>query len=89
MSLRDLFRRRTPPAATAKARLHFVLLHERAGHDAPDFLPRLQDDILKAIRRYVVVSDDMVSLRMSHLHGSSRLELNIDLPEAAARLSRR
>lgn len=80
MSLLGLFRRQRSPAATAKERLHFVLSHERAGRDAPDFMPRLQEDILAAIRKYVAVGPEKVTVRMARLNGVSRLEVNVDVP---------
>lgn len=89
MNLFGLFKRRETPAATARERLHFVLSHERAGRDAPDFMPRLQEDILAAIRRYVPVGDDRVSVRMARLNGTSRLEVNVDIPPEAAAPPRR
>lgn len=82
MSLFGLFRRREAPAAAAKERLRFVLQHERAGREAPDYLPRLQKDILAAIARYVSVEDDQVSVRMTQDGGNARLEVNIELPPA-------
>ncbi|MGH7062023.1 MAG: cell division topological specificity factor MinE, partial [Stellaceae bacterium] len=37
-----LFAPRPKSASIAKERLKIVLAHERAGRDAPEFLPRLQ-----------------------------------------------
>ena len=79
MSLLRLFRRRPTPAATAKERLHFVLSHERADRETPDYLPRLKRDILHAIRRYVSVDENRISVRMARVGGNARLEVNIDL----------
>lgn len=89
MNLLSLFRRREPPAAAAKERLRFVLSHERAGRDAPDYLPRLQKDIIAAIAKYVAIEEDHVSVRMAQEGGSSRLEVNIELPAAAPLAARR
>jgi len=82
MSLFGLFRRREAPAVAAKERLRFVLQHERAGRDSPDYLPRLQKDILAAIAKYVAVDDDQVTVRMSQDGAGARLEVNIELPPA-------
>lgn len=90
MSLFGLFRRReSKPAAAAKERLSFVLSHERAGRDAPDYLPRLQKDILAAIAKYVPIAEEHVSVRMAQDGGASRLEVNIDLPPAPPLARRR
>lgn len=80
MNLLGLLRRRRTSADSARERLHFVLSHERAGRDAPDFLPRLQGDILAAIAKYVTVAQDGVAVRMTRLNGASRLEVSIELP---------
>lgn len=80
MSLFGLFKRRDTAASAAKERLSFVLSHERAGRDAPDYLPRLQKDILAAISKYVPIREDHVSVRMAQEEGAARLEVNIDLP---------
>jgi cell division topological specificity factor len=50
---RSLFQPRRPSASVAKERLKIVLAHERAGRNAPDFLPLLQKELLAVIGRYV------------------------------------
>ena len=81
MSLFGFFPKRdTASASAAKERLSFVLSHERAGRDAPDYLPRLQKDILAAIAKYVPIPEENVAVRMAREDGTSRLEVNIDLP---------
>src|SRR3546814_16076761 len=82
MSLLGLFRRLPTSAATAKERLHFVLSHERAGRDAPDLMPRLQEDILAPIRKYVPFGPEMVTVRMARLANPSRHEGTGDLPHS-------
>ena len=76
----------TRPRATAglaKERLQFVLAHERMTRGAPDFLPKLQHELLRLIGTYVVIDDDTlkiaverqgeafvlgVSVKLQHLH---------------------
>lgn len=89
MSLFGLFRRNTTPARAARERLHFVLSHERAGRDAPDYLPRLQHDIIEAIRRYVEIEGDQVQVRMNRAGDTAKLEVNIDLPPQPSLAPRR
>ena len=43
-------------AAIAKERLKIVLAHERAGRDAPDFLPELQKELIDVVGRYVEIA---------------------------------
>jgi cell division topological specificity factor len=47
-------------AAIAKERLKIVLAHERAGSHAPDFLPRLLNELIDVVGRFVVFRDDMI-----------------------------
>jgi cell division topological specificity factor len=76
---------RAPPtprtADTAKERLQVLLALERSSGSAwPNFLPQLQDDILKAIRKYVEVDKDKVSIEVERGPQVSMLDINIELP---------
>ncbi len=51
-------------AAIAKERLKIVLAHERAGSHAPDFLPRLQRDLIDVVGRYVEIREDMIRVNL-------------------------
>jgi cell division topological specificity factor len=85
MSLMDLFRapRRATLAATAKERLQIVLAHERADRHSPDFLPRLQNELLAVIKKYVAIDDDKVAIKLERETSRSLLEVNVELPAAA------
>jgi cell division topological specificity factor len=85
MNLFGLLRPRKTSAAAARERLHFVLSHERAGRDAPDYMPRLQRDILEAIGKYVTVAQEGVAVRMTRINGTARLEVSIELPQQRLR----
>lgn len=87
MSMFDLFKSRPvkASASAARDRLQIVLAHERVSGDAPDFLPRLQRDIIDVIRRYVAVEDDQVAVRVERDGGMSLLEVNIELPTTSCR----
>ena len=71
-------------AAIAKERLQVVVAHRRR-QDSHEFLPRLQKDLLEVIRKYVTVGDDAIRIDIERDGGLEVLELNIVLPEAAAR----
>jgi cell division topological specificity factor len=77
-----LFPKKDDAAAIAKERLQIVLAHERAGRDFPDFLPRLQKDLLAVVGKYVVVEDDMIRVSLGRVGGISVLEINVELPVA-------
>ena len=58
-------------ASVAKERLKIVLAHERAGRDAPDFLPKLQKELIDVVGRYVEIRDDMIRVNL----GKARRDL--------------
>ncbi|MFZ1416182.1 MAG: cell division topological specificity factor MinE [Defluviicoccus sp.] len=70
-----------PTADQAKERLKIVLAHERSYASAPDYLPRLQNEILQVIARYVELEQDKLSVKLENFGSTSRLEVNIDLPK--------
>jgi cell division topological specificity factor len=70
-----------PPAEQAKERLKIVLAHERSYAAAPDFLPRMQSEILQVIAKYVAIDQENLSLNVENSDNVSRLEVNIDLPK--------
>ena len=80
MSLFGFFRKAPPSAPAARERLKIVLAHERAGLRGPDYLPKLHKDLIRVIRKYIVVDDSKVSVRVQDSGSINRLEVNIDLP---------
>ena len=65
MSLFDFFfPKRTASASVAKERLQIVLAHERAGRDSPDFLPRLQKELLHVVGKYIAIDEDMIRVTL-------------------------
>lgn len=85
MGLLDLFRARPKPTAhLAKERLQILIAHERSQGQTrdPDYLPRLKNDLLEVIRKYVSVEESAVQVQIGHNEGMDILELNIVLPEA-------
>ena len=67
---KSLFSPHRHSASIAKERLKIVLAHERAGRGAPDFLPKLQKELIDVVGRYVEIREDMISTCSSN---SSRL----------------
>jgi cell division topological specificity factor len=80
-----LFPPRPTSAAIAKERLKIVLAHERAGSKAPDFLPKLQRELIDVVGRYVEIRDDMIRVNLGHQGGTSLLEINIEIEGAKAK----
>ena len=82
MGLLDYFRSTRPNSAKlAKERLQILVAHERAGRHQPDYLPKLQKELIEVIRRYVNVSQTDVSVTLEQEDDREILELNIVLPD--------
>src|ERR1700752_3077848 len=87
MRLFNLFSPHRHSAAIAKERLKIVLAHERAGRHAPDFLPKLQKDLIDVVGRYVEIRDDMIRVNLGKSGETSLLEINIEIEGAKPKLS--
>ena len=86
MSLFDFFFPKKPASASiAKERLQIVLAHERAGRDTPDFLPRLQKELLAVVAKYVAVKEDMIRVSLGKAGTASVLEINVEMPVGASK----
>jgi cell division topological specificity factor len=84
------FLRRPEPrssAQTAKDRLQTILAHERQDRVLPDYLPRLQRDILGVIRSYVEITNDKVQMRLRRSDRMSLLEIEVELPAPSRALT--
>ena len=82
MGLMDFFRSsRKGSASVAKERLQILVAHDRAQRNSPSYLPKLQQEILDVIRKYVAVDQDAVSVNYEQEGQREILELNIVLPE--------
>jgi len=80
-----LFRPHRHSAAIAKERLKIVLAHERAGRHAPDFLPKLQKELIDVVCRYVEIREDMIRVNLGKSGETSLLEINIEIEGAKGR----
>jgi len=81
MALLDFFKqRKSNSAAIAKERLQILVAHDRRG-GGPSYLPQLQRDLIKVIRKYVAVDNEAVSVSVEQDGPHEILELNIVLPE--------
>jgi cell division topological specificity factor len=87
MSILDFFRpKEAATASLAKERLQVIVAHERRHSHSPEYMSRLQEDILKVIRRYAKVADDAVDMQVERTDGCEVLELNVTLPDEGVRL---
>ena len=80
--LKFLKRRNNATASIAKERLQIIISHERSQKNAPDCLPKLEDlpklqeEILNVITKYININRDNVSVNLERLGDSAILELN-------------
>ncbi|QIB65351.1 cell division topological specificity factor MinE [Kineobactrum salinum] len=82
MSIFDYFRSKpsTSSAVTARERLQVIVAHQRGQRNQPDYLPRMQQEILEVIRKYVPVEPEDVQVQVDESGNCSVLELNVTLP---------
>ena len=85
MSWLDYFRaarKEEPPpsASAAKERLQIVLAHERIGRTREDFLPKLQQELVAVVARYVAIDPGKVKLDLDRGGDMSTLAIEIELP---------
>lgn len=83
MNIFAFFRTRPKPTAPeAKERLQILLAHERADLAGPEYLPRLKNELLQVIAKYVAVDNDKIAVNLENAGNVSVLEVNIELPKA-------
>lgn len=86
MSFLDYFRSKkedNSSASLAKERLQIIVAHERTVRKKtqPDYLPKMQREILDVISKYVDVDRDDVNVTVDSTDDCSVLELNVTLPD--------
>jgi cell division topological specificity factor len=81
MSILNYLRRKSSTASVAKERLQIIISHERSQRNAPDYLPKLQEEILAVIGKYIPINRDKVSVNLERIGDSAVLELNFTMPD--------
>lgn len=77
----SIFKRKKPTsAAIAKERLQIIVSHERTKRSGPEFISRLQQELVNVIAKYVHINPDDVKVDLGQTENCSVLELNITLP---------
>jgi cell division topological specificity factor MinE len=85
MNILSFFRtREQPTAGLAKERLQILLAHERADLSGPDYLPRLKNELLQVIAKYVAVDNEKIAVSLANSGSVSVLEVNIELPKGVS-----
>lgn len=81
MSIFNYLRKRNTTASVAKERLQIIISHERSQRNTPDYLPKLQEEILEVIAKYVPINRQKVSVNVERIGNGSVLELNVTMPD--------
>jgi cell division topological specificity factor len=68
-------------ASTAKDRLMVVVAHQRGYGSAATYLPKLREEILAVVRKYVQVPDTAVQVQVQQKDGLEVIEMDITLPD--------
>ncbi|MBA2710399.1 MAG: cell division topological specificity factor MinE [Tatlockia sp.] len=76
-----LRKRNNSTASVAKERLQIIISHERSQRSTPDYLPKLQEEILSVIAKYVRINRDQVIVNLERMGDNAVLELNVTMPD--------
>ena len=84
MRFLEIFRSNRPSSAsTAKERLQIIVAREgRHASLSPDYLQRMQQELLEVVRKYVAITQDHVKVNLDREGNFEVLELNITLPDS-------
>ncbi len=83
MSILKYIRRKKSSASIAKERLQIIISHEhRRKNNDPDYLPKLQKELVAVISKYVNIDPNDVNINYDDSGDCSILALNITLPES-------
>jgi cell division topological specificity factor len=68
-------------ADTAKERLKIVISHQRSNAALSSLLPKIQQDIVAVLRKYVnEIVEDQIDIKLQQQLEQSILELNVTIP---------
>jgi len=88
MKFLDYFRKQPKPASLAKDRLSIIVAREHTGgRRTPDYLPKLQQELLAVLARYEVIDLANVTVNVERTGDTEVLELNVILPDGSSALS--
>jgi cell division topological specificity factor len=82
MRFLDYFRKAPKSASLAKDRLSIIVAREHTGgRKAPDYLPKLQQELLAVLARYETIDLANVTVNVERNGDTEVLELNVVLPD--------
>ncbi len=72
-------------ASVAKDRLQLILINERGDGITPDYLPRLQKELVEVISRYVKINPEDIKVNLERQDSLEILEVKIEMPQPETR----
>ena len=81
MGIFDFLKPKQQSANTAKNRLQVIIAEQRSEHGAPDFVPRLRQEMIELIRKYVHVPDDAIKISKEKHGDYDVLDITVELPD--------
>ncbi len=79
--LLKLRQRKQPTASVAKERLQIIISHERSQRNTRDYWPKLQEEILEVIAKYIPIDRNKVKVNLERSGDNALLELNVTMPD--------
>lgn len=86
MTLINFFKRKGS-APVARERLQVLLAYERNNRNQPDLVAVLREEIMAVIVKHIHVDADDVRVTMDRGETMSTLEIDINIPNAAAAMA--
>lgn len=71
---------RSSAAKVAKERLQIIVSHESGKRTGPDFVQKLQAELIQVISKYIEVDEELIKVQLDRNGDHSVLELNVTLP---------
>jgi cell division topological specificity factor len=81
MGIFKYFRPKKSSAEVAKSRLQIIVAHERAQNSGYEFLPRLRQELLVVVQKYVQVDLESIKVDVNRDGDCEVLEFNVTLPD--------
>ena len=81
MGIFDFLRPKKDTASIAKERLRIIVSQERSARGGPDYLPKLRQELLDLIKKYVNVDLDAVKVDLVKDGEHDVLDISVSLPE--------
>ena len=88
MKFLEYFRRAPKSASLAKDRLSIIVAREHTGgRKTPDYLPKLQQELLAVLAKYETIDLENVTVNVERNGDTEVLELNVILPDGTNAVS--